>query len=162
ALEGESNLVWMEDVKDRHFMSLETQMLKGVHQAADVVETVRDQEDEAAPPGLLSEVVQQWGDGRLLARLGALQLLQDRLHVAGLTARRQAESPGRIEDAETDAVALMDNHISQCRCQQFGVLQLVRLALAVEHRTAGVHEDVTDEVRLLLVLLDGVALGTAV
>ena len=36
------------------------------------------------------------------------------------------------------------------------------VAVAVEHRPAGVEQDVADEVGLLLVLLDGVAFGAAV
>src|SRR5262249_25926743 len=46
--------------------------------------------------------------------------------------------------------------------QQLGVVELVGPAFAVEHRTAGVEQDVADEIRLLLVLLDGVTLGAAV
>ena len=73
-----------------------------------------------------------------------------------------AIAPAGVEDAEAGAVALVDDEVRQRRGQQLGVFQLVGVAFAVEHRAAGVEQDVADEVGLLLVLLDGVAFGAAV
>ena len=52
---------------------------------------------------------------------------------------------------------LADNHVRQRRGEKLRVLELVRGSAAVPHRVAAVEQQVTQVVRFLLVLLDGVA-----
>ena len=87
------------------------------------------------------------------------QRVQDGLHVAHLAAGRQALAPAVIEDIQGDAVALMNDQVGKRGRQQLGVFELVRVAVAIEHRPAGVEQDMADKIRFLLVLLDGVAFG---
>ena len=71
-------------------------------------------------------------------------------------------APAGIEDPETGRIALVNDQVAQAGRQRLGVFQLVRRAVAVEHRSARVQKDVADEIRLLLILLDGIAIGASV
>ncbi len=143
-------------------MPAETQMLQAAEDRLDVVEAIGDQEEKAPAANLVGDVVQERPHRVFISGLHRHERVEDRLHVAQLAAGRQPVAPVRVEDVESDAVALIDDEIRQGRRQRFREFELVRILVAVEHRVARVHHQMGGEVRFLLVLLDGVAIGTSV
>ncbi len=159
---GKLQLVGMHDMEDRHVMALEAQVLQARHQIVHIAETVRDQKNQAASPRLLRQVMQERCNAGLVRGLGAFQGFQNGQHVPRLAADRQLRAASAVKNRQAGAVALMNNRISEDGRKQLGIFQLVGRAVAVEHRAAGVEQNMADEVRFLLVLLDGVAFRPAV
>src|SRR5690349_21383086 len=66
-----------------------------------------------------------------------------------------------IEKPERGGITLMEDEVSQARGHGLAVLEFGQLARAVSHGLAAIEQDIGDVIRLLLILLDVVAVGTA-
>ncbi len=73
----------------------------------------------------------------------------------------EALTDGGVEDVHRDRVALAEDKVGEARGKDLRVVDLCEFAGAVFHRFAPVDDEVGDEVRVLLVLLDVVAVCAA-
>ena len=135
----------------------EAQMLDALENLLLIIEQVADDDHDAAPPDLHRHVVQHHGDVRLRRRIERRQRRQHFVNHAVAVAAGEVIARRRVEDVQRDGVALMQNHIRETRRDHLRVVELRVFARAVLHRLAAIQQDVRDVVRLLLVLLDVVA-----
>jgi len=78
----------------------------------------------------------------------------DALEIVGA---RQLVAQCVVENGQRHRVALLEHEVSETGGKGFGVVQLCQLARAVVHGLAAIDQQVSDEVSVLLVLLDVVA-----
>jgi len=99
---------------------------------------------------------------RFFDAAAAVQNVHELLQMGGL-ARRAQELPNLVvEGDQPDAVLLMENQVAERRGGQAGIIVLGDGVRAVMHRFADIEHQPTDEVRLLLVLLEEESTGAAV
>ena len=161
AVEGEIQLVGVHEVHDQHFVAGETQMVEAVQDAFRFVQQVADHHDHAAPGDAFRKVVHDLANVRFLERLGVFQFAADAVNLRQRLLGLQVGLQALVENPDAHAVRLVDDQVRERGGGVVGVFQLVERSAgrAVQHGLAGIVQDVGDEVRFHLVLLDVVAVG---
>ena len=135
---------------------------RALHQRADLVEAVRQDDDQAAARELPGQLVPERGQAGLAAGLRLFQALGGR--AAGAWSWPSAGSCWRTLVScvdQADGVALVQHQVRQRGGDVLGVLELARVLALVGHAAAGIDEQMGLQVGLFLVFLDVVAIGLA-
>ena len=116
-------------------------------------------------PRFLNRSARSWkivAEVGLLAGRGDVHHVEQLLQVRRLARRLEVAADLVVEGRQADRVLLLEDHVGERRGDELGVLELrdVR-ARGVRHRLAGVEQQVGEEVRLLLVLLEVELVGLA-
>ena len=146
-------------------MLLEPEVSEAADHLAGVVVEVGEDDEQAAAADELGEVVERLGHVGLDPRadLDALELSEHQAQVGGGRARGDVVADLVVEAHQAHRVLLSDHQVAEAGGEVAGVLELRQAILVarVGHRAAHVEQDMSLEVRLLLILLDVEAIGAA-
>ena len=159
--EWEGEFGGVEDLEDDDFVPGEAQVLDAAEHRLLIVEEVADEEDDAAAADLAGEVGEDAGDGGGPGGDVAGEEVADLVDLREGIGAGLVRTGRGVEDGEGDGVTLEEDEVGEARGDGAGVVELGDFAGAILHGLAAIEEEVGDEVRLLLVLLDVVAVAAA-
>src|SRR5678815_5253978 len=87
--------------------------------------------------------------------------IRDSVNTAEVICPRHVFAHGGIKQANRNGVALKQDEVSEARSRSPGVVELRSVLRGILHRLARIHQDVSDEIRLLLVLLHIITVASA-
>ncbi len=151
-------------MKNDHFVPAVAEMLEPGQHRVHVVEQVAEDHHHAALFEPFGQIVKDRAGVRLALRHALLHDVQQLLQVRRIAAGADQRPDLLVERDHAHAVLLLKHQVGQRAGDALGIFELGhrRLGTAVTHALAGVDEQVTDEVRLLFVLLQVELIGLAV
>jgi len=156
---GKLDFVGVENVEDHDFVTRNAELVNAAEDGFLVVEEIADEHDDAAPARLASKSSEGAGNGGFFRGDRGSEEGADFVNFAEAVRARETSAKSRIEDRDLHGVTLEENEVSKARGDGARVVQLGPVARSISHRFARIDEEVRDEVRLLLVLLDDVTIG---
>ena len=137
------------------------QMLERLQKFRHVTEAVAQEDHQPARGQLLGDPMPQRGEGRLAAGPGSLERLEDQEEVFRRGARPDHTAELRVVESQAHGVALVEHEVRQRGGDVLGERELGRVRAGVAHAAGRIDDEGGAEVRLLLELLDVVAIRLA-
>ncbi len=161
SLEGKIHLGRIEHVHHDHLVPPMSQVLQSGEHGVDVVEQVAQDDHDSPLLQPLGQVVKDRPERRFALGRGPFHDVQELLQVRRIAAGADQGADFAVEGDQSHAVLLMEHQVGQGRGGPLGVFQLRprRGLAAVAHAFAGVQEQMADQVRLVLELLQIILVG---
>ena len=159
SLKRKRHFVRVEHLKDDHLVPDEAQVLDATDEFVLVVEKIAHEHHDPAASRLAREIVERLGNGGGLRGIERAEHGADRVDFREAVRARDVLARLVVEDRHCGGVALEEDEIREARGHHFCIVELAHRTGAVAHGLAAIEQQVRHEVRLLLVLLDVVAVA---
>src|SRR3990170_7744234 len=154
AVEGQLQLRRVQKMKYDHVIALEAKQAETFEDRLGLVQKIRDQNDQPAPPDLAGDFFEDLADVGFAGGSAVLQRVEDLRQIVALGLGRDERLYAIGERHHAGGVLLLQNQVGEGGDQRAAVVKLGYAVGGVVHGCARVEQEVGAQVGLVFVLLD--------